>query len=943
MKTRHFILPILTLLTFLLTAGTFLPQETPPGTENVIDENTFPSCVSAWNGEEFRYYPEDSKLHFLVTGGGFVPCTEKEFTNYTYEADVTLMDGDPANLTYDLLFGFRHQNFETYQYYDLTVSGDGWGSLWYIDSRTEEFATIVVNWIEIPDFRLGESNHLKVVVADDVIDAYVNNTPIVQMQAPNPISGLIGYAAYNFTDASLEQHVVFENMVVTETSEEAAAASSGDVKDEGNAGEQTGEPAAASQPISGETSTWLVMLYQVADDEMLEQDIFIDLNEAEMVGSSDQVTIVSQLDRYQGGFAGDGDWTSTKRFLISQDADLTSIGSTEIADLGEVNSGDWNTLVDFATWAIQTYPAEKYVLILADHGAGWLGGWSDPSPTYTEFTTNDIDKALNAIIENTGIGLLDLVGFDACLMGQIEPLFSVTPYAKVAVASEEVEPGIGWAYSGFLRDLVENPGMSEADLGTSIVDSYIVEDGRITDDEGRSALIEEWGYAGQFTAEEIAEDIMNYDKITLTAVNLSAMSDLNTAFNNLASALTNADQSQVAEARAYAQAFQSLFGEDDPSPYLDLGHFTRLIQESITDDAAISGAAQEVLDAIDRAIIAEKHSQNVPGASGFSFYFPNSGIYQLTSDPYYEIEYTAYASRFASASLWDDFLLYHYTGRALDPASADPTVLDPIRAVEQDIEELDTGIAPVAEEIQSPGAGIDITIAPLTFSAEEINIEDYVTLTTEVSGGNIAYVFLYVGYYDEEYNSILTANMEFYGAEETKEINGVYYPDWGPEGVGEIILDWEPTLYFMSDGVNEEFAFFEPETYGLTPEEDTYIVYGVYTFMESGKEVDAIMRFTGDGFMKNIYGYTGELFTGSTRQITPQPGDTFTILEEWLDFDENPEGEYWDYFGATMTFGDQTFEWVPYYGYLGDYVLGILVEDLDGNMYAEYKYVTVSE
>ncbi len=53
--------------------------------------------------------------------------------------------------------------------------------------------------------------------------------------------------------------------------------------------------------------------------------------------------------------------------------------SQEVADLGEVNMADGQTLVDFVTWAVQTYPADKYVLILSDHGMGWPGGWSDPT------------------------------------------------------------------------------------------------------------------------------------------------------------------------------------------------------------------------------------------------------------------------------------------------------------------------------------------------------------------------------------------------------------------------------------------------------------------------------------------------------------------------------------------------------------------------------------
>ena len=109
----------------------------------------------------------------------------------------------------------------------------------------------------------------------------------------------------------------------------------------------TGEPAPAKRE-------WLIMLYQNADDPVLEGDIFTDLNEAERVGSSDAVTIVAQLDRYDGEFDGDGDWTSAKRFLVQKDDDLTKLGSKQLADLGEIDSGSPAALVDFATWAMKT-------------------------------------------------------------------------------------------------------------------------------------------------------------------------------------------------------------------------------------------------------------------------------------------------------------------------------------------------------------------------------------------------------------------------------------------------------------------------------------------------------------------------------------------------------------------------------------------------------------
>jgi hypothetical protein len=126
------------------------------------------------------------------------------------------------------------------------------------------------------------------------------------------------------------------------------------------------EAVSASAPqeptISPDQQKWLVMLYQDGDDEILERDIFFDANEAEFAGSNERVAIVSLLDRYAGAFTGDGDWTGAKRFYLTADADLNSLHSEMVTDMGEANMGDPATLIDFATWAINTYPADRYVL-----------------------------------------------------------------------------------------------------------------------------------------------------------------------------------------------------------------------------------------------------------------------------------------------------------------------------------------------------------------------------------------------------------------------------------------------------------------------------------------------------------------------------------------------------------------------------------------------------
>ena len=61
----------------------------------------------------------------------------------------------------------------------------------------------------------------------------------------------------------------------------------------------------------GRGQRWLVMLYQDADDKILEQDIYVDLNDR-TVGSSDRVQIVAQIDASARVY-GDGNWTDARR------------------------------------------------------------------------------------------------------------------------------------------------------------------------------------------------------------------------------------------------------------------------------------------------------------------------------------------------------------------------------------------------------------------------------------------------------------------------------------------------------------------------------------------------------------------------------------------------------------------------------------------------------
>ena len=689
-------------------------------------------------------------------------------------------------------------------------------------------------------------------------------------------------------------------------------------------------PPAVSSP---DGQTWLVMLYQDADDKVLEHDIYVDLNEAERAGSTERMHVVAQVDRYRAGFRGDGDWSTTKRFYVTLDQDLNSVYSQEIADLGEVNMADGDTLVDFVTWSIDNFPADKHVLILSDHGMGWPGGWTDPDPggrgadnvpladMGDQLFLMEMDAALQEIRERTGLDQFELIGLDACLMGHLEVLDVLAAHARYAVASQETEPALGWAYTGFLGALSARPDMDGAELAQIIVHSYIEEDQRIVDDQARVELLSRGsplaGLLGVPSARQVAQQMQ--DSVTLAAIDLQAVPELVARVNELAYALQGARQKDVARARSYAQSFTSVFGQQVPPSYLDLGHLAQLLQTE-TGNQEVSGAAGQVLAALGQAVIAEKHGPKKPAASGVSIYFPNSDLYRSRYGG--PESYTTVAERFAVDSLWDDFLTYHYTGRPF---------------------ELGAGVVSVPERsatVAGPGAGV-VGVSPVRLSAASVAPGETIRLSADISGDSVGYVLLFVGYFDQQSNSIFVADTDYLESDQTRQIDGVYYPEWGQDAEFTMEFEWEPVVFAINDGRQSVVTHFTPAVYGASAEEAVYTVEGEYVYRDGGESRHALLYFS-DGALTQVFGFTGEGGTGAPREIIPNPGDTFTVWDEWLDLD--PRGRVTETVmlpGGTLTFGDQPFTWEALDAAAGEYIAGFIVEDLDGNAYESFAVVTV--
>ena len=107
--------------------------------------------------------------------------------------------------------------------------------------------------------------------------------------------------------------------------------------------------------------------------------------------------------------------------------------------------------------------------------------------------------------------------------------------------------------------------------------------------------------------------------------------------------------------RGPTPSLRIVFGDELPSPYIDLGHFVQLIQSS-TDDPAMQAAAQELDVARQDAVIAERHGDARPGSTGIAIYFPVRELYRHWEQLRL---YRSSQSVLPETTQWDEFLAFH--------------------------------------------------------------------------------------------------------------------------------------------------------------------------------------------------------------------------------------------------------------------------------------------
>lgn len=243
---------------------------------------------------------------------------------------------------------------------------------------------------------------------------------------------------------------------------------------------------------------WTMLIYVQANNNL---SAFAEKNFVDMatVGSNKNLNILVEFHNQEH----QGVW----RYKIEKNKMVLDVNIPSNTDGN--NSQD---LVNSMQWAATKYPANKYFLVLWDHGIGildpiWGHSRLQPNPFSVDqaMTVNNpriqiegITKSSDAIHRGilfneydktymTNYSLsqalydiktkvlknkkIDIVGMDACLMAMVEVGYQIRNYAHYLVASEEVELAHGWNYATLLTQLSIN-NYTPAQAAQNIVHTY---------------------------------------------------------------------------------------------------------------------------------------------------------------------------------------------------------------------------------------------------------------------------------------------------------------------------------------------------------------------------------------------------------------------------------------------------------------------------------------
>ena len=306
---------------------------------------------------------------------------------------------------------------------------------------------------------------------------------------------------------------------------------------------------------------------------------------------------------------------------------LTQNGLEKIAGIGLWDMGNAGTLSSFIRFGMQCFPADKFGLILWDHGGGAIAGYGhDELWGKSSLSLLELDYAFNQA--GLAANPLEFIGFDACLMATVEMAVIASQYARYFTASQDLEPGDGWDYV-FLQALNANPGIDGAELGRVIADTYM-------------------DFYGPGSVENLTMSVTDLTRVK------NVMGEMGTLMNRGMVSLA-ADRARsmppIARRRQRTKTFGMGSRRDNDSDMVDIADMARRLRDIFPEEAA------RVQTAVSKAVIYNRHNSltNIGGLAAYYIFGGKDnaenmlGVYSSLN---MSAEYTEFLKTFAG--LLDD-------------------------------------------------------------------------------------------------------------------------------------------------------------------------------------------------------------------------------------------------------------------------------------------------
>ena len=377
------------------------------------------------------------------------------------------------------------------------------------------------------------------------------------------------------------------------------------------------------QPFQTTTSKWTVLVFINAAND-LDQYSDLNVNQMERAASND-VRFVVQWKRVQAlGFG--SPWTATRRYLVKPDStsgnNWADVKSDLVQDMGTtVDMGDKATLNQFINWGQTYYPAERYIVVVWNHGSGWRDNDDRPAPTRgvsfddeygTYIKTSELSQALAAPTK------LEIVSWDASLMQMLEVAYEIRNQCNYVVGSEESPPGEGLPYDRIFTPLKNNPNQP--------TESFLPQFG--------IGMLAQYGESR---------------KITQSSIRTSNLPALTTAVNVLGQALIDTlgtFNGQIVQARN-PNTTQAYSPENLNHPYYRDLYDLAFNLKALINDTTVDNACDQVMAAVTAAVVHNTNNSQSPRSRGISIEFGNSAQTYWTT-------YNLLA--LSVATVWNDWL-----------------------------------------------------------------------------------------------------------------------------------------------------------------------------------------------------------------------------------------------------------------------------------------------